>query len=118
MVQLREKEIEKLSAITGIAPVQITKLISLGILDELRCMDVLLQYDFRRLKRRKQYRVSQIIEALMERYKVAKWRVERAIYHKAPKKHYCSSCQKEISGREYSRGHGKCDQCVAKGIDF
>ena len=34
MIKLQEKEIEKLSAITEITPVQVTKLIALGILNE------------------------------------------------------------------------------------
>lgn len=118
MIQLGEKEIEKLSAITGITPVQVTKLIALGVLDESKCLDALLAYDFRRLKRRGIYKVAQIFEALMERYKVPKWRAEKAVYFKATKKKYCKSCQKEISGREYARGNGRCDQCVAKEIDF
>lgn len=118
MIRLQDKEIEKLSAITGIAPVHVAKLVAMGLLDESRCLDALLVYDFRRLKRRGLYKVAQICEALMERYKTPKWRVERAVYHKTVKKRYCNSCQKEISGREYSRGNGECDQCVAKRIDF
>ncbi|MDE6347067.1 MAG: hypothetical protein K2L55_10490 [Muribaculaceae bacterium] len=118
MVQFKEKEIEKLAAITGTTPLQISKLIALGVLDESKCLDALLIYDFRRLKRRGIYKVAQIFEALMERYKVPKWRAEKAVYYKVKKKRYCKSCQKEISGREYVRGNGKCDQCVAKEIDF
>lgn len=52
----------------------------------------------------------------MERYQVQKWRVEKAIYNKKTRKLYCRSCQKEISGREYNRGEGLCDQCVAKSL--
>ena len=118
MIRLQEKEIEKLSAITDITPVQVTKLIALGIIDENRCLDALLVYDYRRLKRRGEYKVAQIFEALMERYKVSKWRVEKAVYYKTPKKKYCKACQKEISGREYARGNGKCDKCVADEIEF
>ena len=118
MIKLQEKEIEKLSAITEITPVQVTKLIALGILDEQRCLDALLVYDYRRLKRRGAYKVAQIFEALGERYKVPKWRIEKAVYYKASKKRFCKVCQKEISGREYARGNGMCDKCVAKEIDF
>lgn len=52
MIKLQEKEIEKLSAITGTTPLQATKLIAMGILNESRCLDALLVYDYRRLKRR------------------------------------------------------------------
>lgn len=118
MIQLQQKEIEKLAAITGTTPMQITKMLALDLLNQQRCLDGLLAYDWRRLKQRRKYKVSQIIEALMERYKVGKWRVEKAVYYKKKKKKYCTECQKEISGREYSRGNGKCDSCVAKEIEF
>lgn len=118
MIQLQQKEIEKLAAITNLTPIQVEKLIAMNILDDQRCLDAMLVYDWKRLRRRKIYKVSQICEALMERYKVPKWRVEKAVYYKQRKKKYCSQCQKEISGREYSRGNGKCDHCVGTEIDF
>lgn len=118
MIQLQQKEIEKLAAITGATAIQINKMIALDLLNSQRCLDALLVYDWRRLKQRGKYKVSQIIEALMERYKVSKWRVEKAIYYKKKKRKYCTECQKEISGREYGRGNGKCDSCVAKEIEF
>lgn len=118
MIQFQDKEIEKIAAIVGITPMQASKLVTMRLLDDQRCLDALLIYDFRRLKRRGQYKVSQIKEALAERYKVKVWRVDKAVYYKTKKKKYCSSCQKEISGREYSRGNGKCDHCVGAEIDF
>lgn len=118
MIQLQQKEIEKLATITNLSPLQVSKLIALGILNDNRCLDAILVYDWKRLKRRKQYKVSQIFEALMERYKVSKSRVERAVYYKQRKKKYCEKCQREISNREYNRGNGKCDRCVGIEIDF
>lgn len=118
MIKLEDREVEKLSAITGMDMIQTRKVIEMGIIDEYKVLDYLIKYDWRRLKQRGKYKVAQIIEALMERYKVQKWRVEKAIYSKKTRKLFCQTCQKEISGREYNRGHGQCDECIAKTIDF
>lgn len=113
MIKLQESEIQKLSAITEIEPIQLHKLLTMGLIDENRALDQLILHDFRRIKRRKQYKVSQIIEAVIEKYKVPRSRVERVIYAKKVKKHYCDKCSKEITNRERKRGNGKCDHCVA-----
>ena len=97
---------------------QVQKLISLGLISETRALDVLILYDFRRIKRRKLYTVAQIIEALIEKYKVSKYRVEKIIYHKKQKRYFCDKCAKEITNRERRRGNGKCDHCVALEIEI
>ena len=113
MIALNEQEIVKLSAITEMTPMQIQKLLTMGLIDEKRAIDMLILYDFRRIKRRKLYTVSQIVEAIIEKYKVPKSRVNKVIYGKKVKHYYCDKCSKEISNRERKRGHGKCDHCVA-----
>lgn len=85
---------------------QIQKLLNMDLIAESRALDVLLLYDFRRIKRRKQYKVGQIIEALIEKYKVPRSRVERVIYAKKTKRYYCDKCSKEITNRERKRGNG------------
>ena len=118
MIKLTEPEIQKLSAITELSPMQVQKLLTMGLIDESRAMDVLILYDFKRIKRRKQYKVSQIIEAIIEKYKVPRSRVERVIYAKKTKRYYCDKCSKEITKRERLRGNGKCDHCVALEIEL
>lgn len=118
MIELKEKEIEKLAAITGSTPLLIKKMIAMNLLHEQRCLNALIAYDMRRLKRQRKYKVGQIIEALSERYNVSSTRVKSAIYFKKRKKYSCTVCQKEISSREYKRGNGKCNKCVAKEIEF
>lgn len=118
MIKLQESEIQKLSAIIELTPMQIQKLLTMGLIDESRALDVLILYDFRRIKRRKQYKVGQIIEAVVEKYKVPRSRVERVIYAKKVKRYYCDKCSKEITNRERKRGNGKCDHCVALEIEI
>lgn len=118
MIKLQEQEIHKLSSITELSPMQIQKLLAMGLVDESRALDVLILYDFKRIKRRKQYKVGQIIEAVMEKYKVPRSRVERVIYHKKRKRYFCDKCSKEISSREKKRGNGKCDHCIALEIEL
>ena len=113
MIKLQENEIQKLAVLTELTPMQIHHLLAIGIIDEQRALDHLILYDFRRIKRRKVYMVSQIIEAVMEKYKVPRSRVERIIYAKKTKRYYCDKCAKEISKRERNRGNGKCDRCFA-----
>lgn len=116
MIKLQETEIQKLSAITGLTPMQIQQLIAMELLNDRRAMDALILYDFKRIKRRKQYKVGEIILALMGKYKVSKSCVTRVIYAKKKKRYYCEKCSKEISHRELLRGKGKCSACVASEI--
>lgn len=112
MIQLQEAELQKLSAITELSTVDLNKLLVIGLIDENRALELLILYDFRRIKRRHIYKVNQIIEAMMEKYKVNRYRVEKAIYSKKKKRYYCECCSKEISKREKTRGNGKCRHCV------
>lgn len=118
MIRLQEAEYGKLASITGLTIIQLEKLFSMGLIEEERALDALILYDFRRIKRRHLYKVGQIVLAVMEKYQVPKSRVERVIYHKKKKVYYCDQCNKQITNREKRRGNGKCDHCVALGIDF
>ena len=118
MIKLNEAEIQKLASITELTPMQIQNLLTMGLIDESRALDALILYDFRRAKRRKQYKVGQIIEAVVEKYKVPRSRVERVIYAKKTKRYYCDKCSKQITHREQNRGNGKCDHCVALEIEL
>lgn len=116
MIKLQETEINKLAALAEITPMQFLHLMTMGLIEEQRAIDHLILHDFRRIKRRRQYRVNQIIEAVKEKYKVPRSRVERVIYAKKVKRYYCDKCSKEISKKEFNRGKGKCDSCAASEI--
>ena len=118
MIEFREKEIEKLSAITSLTPMQVQNLLAMGLIDDSKALDTLILYDFRRIKRRRLYRVGQIIEALVEKYKTCPSRVQRVIYHKKKKIYYCNNCAKQIKAREHHRNNGRCDHCVAMDIEI
>lgn len=119
MIQFQQQEIEKLAAITGLTPMQVSKLLAMGLINQQEALSAMLVYDWRRLKQRGKYKVAQIFAALSERYDVPKWRVEKAVYFKKKStQKYCVVCKRPISGREYNRGNGKCDKCVAAEIDF
>lgn len=118
MIKLGEPELLKLSSITNVTPLQLHNLMSLGLVNEEKALDALIRYDFQRVKRRKIYRVKQIVEAMMQKYNVPASRVQRVIYAKKKKRHYCEKCGKEIANRERIRGNGKCDQCVASEISI
>ncbi len=50
MIKLQEQEIHKLSSITELSPMQIQKLLAMRLIDEDRALDVLILYDFKRVK--------------------------------------------------------------------
>lgn len=117
MIKLNETELQKLSAITELPLMQIQKLLTMGLINENRAIDVLILYDYKRIKRRGLYKVSQIVEAMADKYKVPSSRVYRVIYAKKVKRYYCVKCSKSISSREYKRGNGKCNKCAALEIE-
>lgn len=82
MIQFQQQEIEKLAAITGLTPMQVSKLLAMGLINRQEALSAMLVYDWRRLKQRGKYKVAQIFAALSERYGVPKWRVEKAVYYK------------------------------------
>lgn len=116
--QFRDKELEKISGLTGLDVIQVARLSQMGVLDEKKCIDMLILHDWRRLKMREKYKVSQIIDALAERYHVAPSRVKAVAYRPQKTKRFCTECGKAISGREYMKGNGKCRKCISTSIDF
>lgn len=116
MNRLREKDINKLSAITQIPGQSLELLSSMKLLDVPTSTDLLILNDWKALKKTKQYTTSQIIQALISEYNVSKSKVQSAIYKKKTMVHYCDECGKRIPKSEHVRNNGKCDLCVAKSI--
>lgn len=116
-MQLTDEHIQHLSSITELSPMQLKKLISMGLIDGDAALDVLMKYDYRRIKRRNVYRVAQIQQAMADKYHVPVSRVARVVYSKKKKMYYCEACGKNITSREYKLGKGKCKACVAREIN-
>ena len=52
MIQFQQQEIEKLAAITGLTPLQVNKLLAMGLINRQEALSAMLVYDWRRLKQR------------------------------------------------------------------
>lgn len=118
MIKLRDKDIEKLSAITKLPSSSLALLSSMGLLDSANTTNLLILHDWKTLKKTKKYTVKQIIQALMEEYGASRSKVQSAIYLKKQKMYYCGTCGKRISKGEHLRNEGICDLCVSKTIQL
>ncbi len=117
MIELSDNELNKLSEALDVPYDAIQKLYSMRMLHEPTTFNVLMKHDFNRLKRMAKYKPGQIITAIAGKYCVSQDRVRNAVYSKAKRQYYCSECGKRISSREYARGDGRCESCVAKSIE-
>lgn len=116
MIKFQSPEIQKLSAITGSSPIQIQNLVAMGLINESRALDFLINYDFTRIKRRQQYKVKEIVQALADRYNVPTTRVHHVAYAKVVKRFHCTKCGKAISARNHKLGKGLCPKCASDRI--
>lgn len=117
MIRLGNLEKQKLAAATGLAPIQIDKLLSMGVIDEKAALKVIVCHDYRSLRRRGLYKASQVKQVLSERYGVTLGFVSKcAAGEKVVKRYNCLKCGKNIDFRTKKRNRGKCDSCVAEDI--
>lgn len=72
MITLRDKEINKLAAILKLPEDQLERLHSMRLLEEGKAIDILVKFEFTRLKRTGLYNVKQITEALMKEYDISR----------------------------------------------
>lgn len=80
MIRLRQKEIDKLSIITQLPQHDIEKMLAMGLVNEPIAIDLLVVYDWKRLKKEKKYTVKQITQALMNEYDISRTKVQSAAY--------------------------------------
>lgn len=118
MIQLGDKEIHKLSEITGVSHFDLQKLYTMGILHEAHTLEHLLRHEYAKLSRMGKYRPGHIITALSAKYDVSTNKVRSAIYHKRSRYYYCQQCSKRIVKSMFVRNDGLCDSCVIKSIDI
>lgn len=114
---LTEKHFEKLAVITDTPLEKISELNSMGLIDEMRAMDVIIRYDWNLLKRSQARQpVSYRIKALAAFYSTNERRIKQAIYSKSKNGYYCKECGRHMSRREYLHGKGVCPECAVKSI--
>lgn len=118
MIRLKDEELQNLSAITEVPVIHLRKLISTGVLTEDRAIDFLVMYDFRKLRRRGQYRLYQIYEAIARKYNIKPSRVTRLYRIKNRKQYFCESCGTPITKGQWMKGHCKCAKCVVSDIEI
>lgn len=117
MITLRDKEINKLAAILKLPEEQLERLHSMRLLEEGKAIDILVKFEFTRLKRTGMYNVKQITEALMKEYDISRGKVQSAIYDKRKAKYYCSKCGRIIS-RHRHLNYGVCESCAIESIEI
>lgn len=72
MIRLREKDIEKLSIILQLPQYTIEKMAAMNLINDSLAVDMLMVYDWKKLKNTKKYTVKQILQAIMDEYQVSK----------------------------------------------
>lgn len=117
MIHLREKELEKLSAITQVPIRYIQQMGSMDLIDEPVAVDMLIRHDYLSLKRRGVYKTGQIIAAISNEYKISPARVNNGIYKKKKRSFWCGRCGTRIPRTEHERNCGICDKCVIASIE-
>lgn len=116
MRQIQETEIEKLSAATGVAAMDLTKLHDMGLLNQPHAVDILIRCDYKRLLASRAYTVKQIVQALSNHYNVPASRVTQAMYLKKKKEDVCKVCGKPTTKASLRKNHGMCHQCCVMSI--
>lgn len=116
MKRLQEKDLEKLSKISGVPISDLQKLHALRVFHESNVIDRLIKHDFRRIRRNSKYTVTQVIGALALSYQVSEDKVRNAIYEKKQREFICTKCGKVVKKTELVRNNGICDSCVIDNI--
>lgn len=116
MNRIRDKDIQRLATVTKVSLDDMTKLVSMGLINHTPAMRLLVKHSVQKLKRKKYYKVRQIVAAVASEYGVSTSFVEDSMYSKQRRYHYCTECMRKISAADNKRNHGLCDDCVSKNI--
>lgn len=117
MIRLRDKDIEKLAKVTENQVFTLVQLNSMGLINESVAIDLLIKFDWKRLKKRG-YTHKQVIMALSSEYDVSVSKITTAVYEKKKTVSFCRACGIEKLKRELNRNKGVCDACIAKTIEL
>lgn len=118
MIQLTDREFQKLAEEIGVSEFDLRKLNSLGILRDGALLDILIQHDFKKIRRTGKYKTSMIVARLAMFYHTPQSRILNAIHSKNVSLYYCKECGKLIKRAEYMRNKERCDECVIKSIEL
>lgn len=116
MNRIRDKDIQRLATLTKVSQEDMARLVSMGLIDHNPAMRLLVKYSVKKLKRKKYYKIRQIVMAVAQEYGVTRNFVEDTMYARQHSYHYCDECMRRISAADDKRNNGLCDECVAKHI--
>lgn len=117
MIKLRENDIKKLSYLTKISEHDLNTLSSLGLLDDINVIDMLIYNDYQHIKRKKVVPAKAlIIQSLAAEYDLSASRIENAMYKKKKKVYFCSVCGKTMPQSKYKKNNKVCNKCLSKNI--
>ncbi len=113
MIVFGNKEKNKLAAATGLAPIQVDKLLAMGVIDEKGALMAIIKHDAAMLRRKRIYKVADIHKVLAERYGVSVYIVKKCMAGERKElRYHCISCGKEITWKTKKKNLGKCESCV------
>ena len=110
---IRLKDLNKLSGITGVPVKDLDHLGGLGLINTTALRDLMVISDWKRLKAKQKYRSSQIIDALTKEYDISKSVCYNICYNKKERNHYCDCCGSRILRKVHKRNGGMCDKCIS-----
>lgn len=116
MFTLREKELSKLSIILGIPEESMLLLKSMNLLNDSMAIDLLMAYEFKKIRSSNKYKSKEIIAALAKEYKVTIRKATHAVYHKKEISYHCKLCGKPMSKYKFRAHDGICEACVVDSI--
>lgn len=116
MKNITTKELSDLARIMSVDEKTLSTLKSIFDMTKVRAL--LINDEYMREVKTRQYQKKQIIEALMRKYSVSRSVVEQIIYKKTPNKtHFCTRCAAAMTRYKFTRNSGVCDNCIAKEIN-
>ena len=119
MIAFGNKEKTKLAAVTGLAPIQIDKLLDMGLIERKNALGAIVRHDAGILRRKGVYKVADIQTVLAERYGVSKYFVKQCMgsgKEKMERKYHCIRCGKEITWKTKKKNLGRCDVCMLEDL--
>lgn len=116
--QLRPKDLQKLSAISGVSADSLEKLNALNLISVPSARDTIIYHYYRLLKKRRKYTTSQITDAIMKEFGISRSQCGNIFYQKKELHYYCDKCFKRVSKTMYENNDGLCKRCVATTIEL
>ncbi len=114
-ISLTDKHLQKFSQVSGTPIENLINLSAMGVLNELKCIEFLIRYDYKSMS--KQYSVDHKLQALAYEYGYSEAHIKKIVTNSRTKTEYfCKGCGRKITGAIARRNNGLCDPCVVKSI--